>query len=371
MTVRQMSRGQWIVLIVVGLGVLAAVSLLAADAIRHTLRSAGKPVARTAGQVAFINVTYHSNHLGTGDVYLLDADSSQLTRLTSGEQVQQLSWSADGEYLYLGDRDLKRSLPDYKLQVSTGQLSPVADGFSSHALQYVSEVSPDRRQLLYGLPQTLYQPVGKITVSGLDEATPRTLGDGVEPQWSPDGRQIVYALNSSQTGMDIYTMAADGSHVRQVLALPDDEIMPSWSPDGQTIVFGSFKRDQFGGVRDGTLYRVGLDGTGLAQLGPVSEPFLIKALPNGQAVYTYGPGNACLTPMTGGDAACITAAESTLSPDGKRAVMIRQDLFSPLANPTNVRLCLETISGAAFSDGPCVPTHTQTDLVYLSWRPGS
>lgn len=370
-----MGQNKWRIIIwsVVGLIILAFVAVNVADAFVHTLRSAVKSAPRTGGQVAFFSVTYHSDRMGSGDAYLLDVDSGKLTQLTSGEVVTRLQWSADGEDLYMSDRQSKSTFPAYKLHLSTGELTPVADGFTSHAHQYTSHLSPDGGQLLYSLPQVFYTPTGKITVSGLDEASPRTLGDGIEPQWSPDGKRIVYALNTSGSGTntDIYTMAADGSDVRKVAGLPDDDLLPSWSPDGKTIVFGDFKRDQWGAVRDGTLYRVDIDGKNLTKLGGVSEPYLITALPNEQAVYVYGSGSACLTPMAGGDQDCITVGESTLAPDGKRAVMVRQNLFSPFAAPTDVRVCLEAIDGAAFTDGLCVPTNTPSDVADLAWRPGS
>jgi Tol biopolymer transport system component len=60
--------------------------------------------------------------------------------------------------------------------------------------------------------------------------------NGWDGEWSPDGRQIVFA--SDRDGpRQIYVMQADGSGVRRVTSNPEPEDMPTWSPDGRSIAF--------------------------------------------------------------------------------------------------------------------------------------
>ena len=54
-----------------------------------------------------------------------------------------------------------------------------------------------------------------------------------EPDWSPDGKRLVYATDD---GLRI--MNADGSHVRP-LTLGAYHQQPRWSPDGRRVVFDS------------------------------------------------------------------------------------------------------------------------------------
>ena len=96
---------------------------------------------------------------------------------------------------------------------------------------------------------------------------------------------------------------------------------------------------------------------------------MLKALPDGKAVYAYGSGLVCVTPIDGGEKSCKNETESDLSPDGKRVIMSMQDSLSPFESPTNVRLCLGLIDGASLKDGACVYS-TQTDLILPMWRPG-
>ncbi len=57
------------------------------------------------------------------------------------------------------------------------------------------------------------------------------------PQWSADGRWILFESRTDQTAREIYVMRADGSELRNLSqnALPDSDA--SWSPDGQQIAY--------------------------------------------------------------------------------------------------------------------------------------
>ncbi|NDJ62975.1 MAG: hypothetical protein GYB67_17780 [Chloroflexi bacterium] len=57
------------------------------------------------------------------------------------------------------------------------------------------------------------------------------------PDWSPDGREIVFTSNRDGSA-DLYVMNANGSDPRPLLTTPDvDEGAPAWSPDGDRIAF--------------------------------------------------------------------------------------------------------------------------------------
>ncbi|MDX1396765.1 MAG: hypothetical protein R3195_20475 [Gemmatimonadota bacterium] len=57
------------------------------------------------------------------------------------------------------------------------------------------------------------------------------------PQWSPDGRQLVFASNQPGN-FDIFVSSGDGSNAINVTNTPGvDEFAPDWSPDGGKLVF--------------------------------------------------------------------------------------------------------------------------------------
>jgi Tol biopolymer transport system component len=83
---------------------------------------------------------------------------------------------------------------------------------------------------------------------------------GVMPDWSPDGRRIVF--DSTRDGnWEIYTMAVDGSDVRRLTHHEADDARAKWSPDGQWITFHSWRHG--GGFE---IYVMRPDGTEVRRL---------------------------------------------------------------------------------------------------------
>jgi Tol biopolymer transport system component/DNA-binding winged helix-turn-helix (wHTH) protein len=56
--------------------------------------------------------------------------------------------------------------------------------------------------------------------------------------WSPDDRQLVFMGREPGKVWKMYTVDADGEHLRGVLNEQRSEADPDWSPDGKTLVFG-------------------------------------------------------------------------------------------------------------------------------------
>lgn len=56
------------------------------------------------------------------------------------------------------------------------------------------------------------------------------------PDWSPDGKQIVFVSSRSRIGSNIFVMSADGDNIKQITKLKWVS-GPRWSPDGKRIAF--------------------------------------------------------------------------------------------------------------------------------------
>jgi len=114
-------------------------------------------------------------------------------------------------------------------------------------------LSPDGTKLAFASERSgnaeIY--VMNLDGSGLTQLTNDPAPD-IMPTWSPDGKRIAFISNRIyklplkgnmdviQTGMELYTMNADGSDVKRLTANPDDSsAYPDWSPDGKKIVFMS------------------------------------------------------------------------------------------------------------------------------------
>ncbi|AZR72907.1 hypothetical protein BBF96_05585 [Anoxybacter fermentans] len=199
---------------------------------------------------------------GNSNIYVVDADGSNLTRLTSdyanekspvwapgGDKIAFVSDQEGNDDIYVMNEDgtslLRLTLNDYDDEAPTW--SPEGS--------YIAYVSQGN--------------IWKIKADGSNNIslTGGTVVDGVcaNPKWSPDGTKIVFEANG-----DIWAIEFNGSadpysswNIVQVTTNIADDRSPSWSPDGSMLAFIS-KRD--GGDYDiYTISSVGsIDGAGLS-----------------------------------------------------------------------------------------------------------
>ncbi len=108
----------------------------------------------------------------------------------------------------------------------------------------------------YAFAQTQPSRNPQIWVMDADGSNPKKLTDhGMDPSWSPDGRQMVFA--SRRDGIfQIYAMNSDGSNVRRLTKHNAEDSNPAWAPDGGSIVYISATGDDRRG-----LFLMGPDGS--------------------------------------------------------------------------------------------------------------
>jgi Tol biopolymer transport system component/DNA-binding CsgD family transcriptional regulator len=119
-------------------------------------------------------------------------------------------------------------------------------------------------------------------------------GQEFGPQWSPDGRQILYGTRPSYDSNDgtISVMYADGSNKRVVWDDPGGAV---WSPDGTRIVFDSAM------LGNKNLFLLNLDGSGFKVL--TNDNYInlsARWLPDGKSiVFMNGLGANLMNVDTG------------------------------------------------------------------------
>lgn len=107
---------------------------------------------------------------------------------------------------------------------------------------------------------------GEIWVMNTDGSRLRSLGaDGFGPDWSPDGRQLVFSSNRDGNE-EIYAMNVDGSGQRRLAARAAySDSSPAWSPDGSMVVFAS-RELSAGATAKSALWLMSAAGAGQRQL---------------------------------------------------------------------------------------------------------
>ena len=98
--------------------------------------------------------------------------------------------------------------------------------------------SPDGSQLVFTCRQRVAGLGGGICAINADGSNRRQLSNSNdwEPSWSPDGRYIVFA-SQRDGNPEIYLMNADGSHENRLTHDPADDWQARWSPDSTRLVF--------------------------------------------------------------------------------------------------------------------------------------
>ncbi len=125
-----------------------------------------------------------------------------------------------------------------------------------------------------------YPPVAGGQIRVENYLVPRVTAWPAYPTWSPDGREIAFALDGR-----IWAVPVAGGVARQITGGPDDpgatyDFEPDWDPDGQTLVFS---RDLDGNL---DIYRVAASGGTPTRLtSDLAMDFHPRAAPHGRVVH--------------------------------------------------------------------------------------
>jgi Tol biopolymer transport system component len=115
----------------------------------------------------------------------------------------------------------------------------------------------------------------ELDVINADESGLRKLarGSGAAPEWSPDGRKLVFVKRPQRSGAgcrpvgrcheEIYVINADGTGLRRLTRNAVSDGDPVWSPDGRRIAF-TRDRDR----QTANIYVMNADGSGQQRLTP-------------------------------------------------------------------------------------------------------
>lgn len=193
------------------------------DVSGNDLWDSGPRLSPNGRQIAFYRI-HDLQSFVEFDIYVMNADGSDVLRLTSHGTAGNPTWSASGQQIAF---ESEQNPPGYDIWV----------------------INPDG--------------------TGAADITKSDWHD-YGPVWSPSGRQIAFISDRDPTNdeSDIYVMDVDGSNVRRITTAGGLPIPWSWSPDGMRIAY----------YRDGSIIVANADGSGETVL--TSDPAYFDGSPS-------------------------------------------------------------------------------------------
>ncbi|GIF52817.1 WD40 repeat protein [Asanoa ferruginea] len=216
-------------------------------------------------------------HATPPDLETMCADESEVAFMPDGRRVVFTRASGTIREFPNGEGWIEHS--DLVIRDLTGRNTRVvlrSRPFATESTEAV--VSPDGRQIAFQrMNSPLTEPPGGIAVFviGSDgthprRVTPWSLRAGDHPDWSPDGRRILFRSNvdGGFLNSQLYLVHPDGRRLRQLTTVSPDTMLlsSSFSPDGTKIVYA-----QTGVAQEPDIFTADLDGTHVQQITRTSR----------------------------------------------------------------------------------------------------
>lgn len=190
-------------------------------------------------------IAFKSNRSGSYNLYLMDADGSRVTRLTThAANDHDPSWLPDKRSLvFASDRDRGPGRLDlYRLSLADGAVERLTNFFNGYA--FMPSVSPDGNWVAFVATTFPLDGGYANQVHVLELATRQTwpfdvTGAGCWPSWSPDGGSIahVWLLNEPST---IQVVSSFGDAPAPLPGEPGRwHYYPDWSPDSRLLAIST------------------------------------------------------------------------------------------------------------------------------------
>jgi Tol biopolymer transport system component len=213
-------------------------TMLAAFVLLFTAATVHATYAGKNGRITFV-----SNLSGTYQLYTINADGSDMRQITNLRPTENTIWtpdySPDGRQIVFS-HDMTGALELYTINADGSGLTQITHDGNGHLF---ARWSPDGQRfvLMSGSPEKATTVITTMKTDGSDEVslTDDIPFESYQPEYTPDGKQIVFASQAGGLVSAVWIMNADGSNKRRLTDAPLEAGGPDISPDAKRVAFYS------------------------------------------------------------------------------------------------------------------------------------
>jgi tricorn protease-like protein len=202
-------------------------------------------------------IAFSSNRDGNKEIYIMNADGSNQTRLTNNTAFDEVpSLSPDGTKIaFVSYRD-----SNYEIYIMNADGTNVARLTNQPSVEYAPSFSPDGSKIAFYSSRDGNYEIYTMNTDGTNMVRlTNNLFSDLAPSFSPDGSKIAF-YSRRDDNYEIYTMNADGSNQTRLTNNSSLDYHPSFSPDGSKIAFASYRDSNY------DIYIMDADGSNQTKL---------------------------------------------------------------------------------------------------------
>ena len=180
-------------------------------------------------------IAYAADYEGNFEIYVINSDPSRQTNITHHlAEDMYPSWSPDGKKIaFTSNREGRTAL--YVMNSDGGEQRKVLNDIQEQLISW----SPDGLRFAFSRKDLEHTDLYLANADGGNIV--KLANDAAGPQWSPDGRSIVF-VQGRDGYMQLYAIDLESKALMRLSNSQEKELLHSFSPDGKHILFNRSRK---------------------------------------------------------------------------------------------------------------------------------